>query len=70
MMTTNRSRTRRVLAGLALAAGATAAYGITATGADLIPTNEDEPAAGDTQHEGVHIAAIDLTPAFAPDTPR
>ncbi len=42
MTNINRSRARRVLGGLALAAGTAAAYGTTATGADVIPNNEDE----------------------------
>ena len=62
-MTTNRSRPRRVLAVLALATGTTAAYGITATGADLVPTNEDEHAIDLTgltpQRDGMYLAAID-----------
>ncbi len=45
-MNTNRSRTRGVLAGLALAAlGSAGAYGISALPADVAPTEEDQQAA-------------------------
>ncbi len=60
-MTTNRSKTRTVLAGLALAAiGSAGAYGITATAVDLSPRTEPEQA-------GITATAIDLTPAPTPD---
>ena len=45
-MNTKRSRTRAVIAGLALAAlGSAGAYGIVATGADVNPTDGDQHAA-------------------------
>ncbi len=51
-MNTNRSKTRAVLAGLALAALASAgAYGISALPADVAPTPEDESAAMPTAVE-------------------
>ena len=63
MMTTNHSRTRRVLAGLALAAGAAAAYGISASARDFAPTPEDEHADDHVglgpQRDGVYLAGID-----------
>ena len=51
-MNTKRSKTRAVLAGLALAAaGSAGAYGISALPADVAPTTEDESAAMPTAVE-------------------
>ncbi len=64
-MTTNRSKTRTVLAGLALAAiGSAGAYGIVATGADLAPTSDEQ------QQAGITATAADLTPAPTPPVER
>ena len=63
-MNTNRSRTRTVLAGLALAAiGSGTAYGIVATGADVTPTEDDQQAATAIEYgliaAGISFNAID-----------
>ena len=59
-MNTNRSRTRAVLAGLALAAiGSAGAYGITALPADVAPTEEDQQAATAIEY-GLIAAGISL----------
>ena len=64
MMNTNGSKSRSVLAGLALAAlGSAGAYGITATGADLAPTTQDEQAR-DPQSDGEYLWTLELAPDF------